>query len=235
MGLIPVREAKKIYLYRDAIEHLLNRVYFGRGHHKHRTGVVVLVTSALPNEGKTTTSKALAEAAVARGLRVLLVDGDLRSFDQIESGSVGLAEVLRGEVAAAEAIRSESSLAVLSSGRSRENPIRLLSLPMAESIFQTVAMNYDLVVVDGPPVLVGGDCWMLSRHVDKTLMVVKWSSTSPTAISAALKQLNTPIDDPNLPKSAACSIVLNMVEKSRRIEDTAMMFEASNYYQQKAR
>ena len=207
LGLIPLRTARPAGLYRDSIEHLLNRIYFGLG------ARTVLVTSALPQEGKTTTAQALANAAMSRGLNVLLVDADLRSVvgrpnDHVQRA--GLSEVLRGEVDASEVLQvvPSSNLSVLPAGRTRENPTHLLSLPRAHEVLQNLSERFDLVIVDGPPVLVGGDCWMLAQHVGRTIMVVKWGSTPVSTISLALKQLGTQV----------AGVVLSMVNPGKSLK-----------------
>ena len=77
-----------------------------------------------------------------------------------------------------------------------------------------MADSFDLVIIDGPPILVGGDCWILSQHADRTIMIVKWGSTSPTMIEAALKQLTSSHYDQRCDPKGAPVIVLNMVERS---------------------
>jgi succinoglycan biosynthesis transport protein ExoP len=233
LALIPFRERKVPTIYRDAIENLLNRLYFGLNARS------VLITSALPGEGKTTTAAALAEAASARGLRVVLIDGDLRSLDQVKRGAPpasGFSEVLRGVSAANEVMQvsAGSSLAVLPSGGRVENPISLLSLPAAQHTFEALSRSFDLIIIDSPPVLVGGDCWMLSQHVDRTVMIVKWRSTSRKCIATALQQLtSSPFGTDSLSKPAS-HIVFNMVDrfKSRRLDnvDSSIFAPAIDQY-----
>ena len=233
LALIPFRERKIPNIYRDAIENLLNRLYFGLQARS------VLITSALPGEGKTTTAAALAEAASARGLRVVLIDGDLRSLDQPKRGAPpasGFSEVLRGVSAANEVMQVSpgSSLAVLPSGGRVENPISLLSLPAVQHTFESLSRSFDLIIIDSPPVLVGGDCWMLSQHVDRTVMIVKWRSTSRKCIATALQQLTLSQFGTDSPSKLGSHIVFNMVDrfKSRRLDnvDSSIFAPAIDQY-----
>jgi capsular exopolysaccharide synthesis family protein len=235
LGMIPTLEPRHAGVNRDAIENLLNRIYFGL------QAKSVLITSALPNEGKTSISKALADAAAARGLNVLLIDGDLRTTrenPEATARQAGFAEVLRGDVEPTTALQpsKDSPLMVMASGITRDNPIRLLSLPAAQHIFKDLEERFDLILIDAPPVMVGGDCWMLARHVDRTVLVVKWASTTEREINHALKLLSDPSHDSRMAPHSVSGIVLNMVDRSKsRKLDTAdsAMFAPSvlRYYQ----
>jgi Mrp family chromosome partitioning ATPase len=186
------------------------------------------------------TARALANAAAARGWRVLLVDADMRSVlsrPKTDATVVGLAEVLRGELDVIHAMRqtSNSALTILPAGRLRDNPIRLLSMKPAQTVFESLADRFDLVIVDGPPVMAGGDCWMLAQHVDQTILISEWAETSPTAIRTALRHLAPPraAADQRAPVEVA-GIVLNQVDprKSQRIDDSdSIIFStAAEYY-----
>ena len=207
LGMIPLRNTND-HNYRDAIENLLNCVYFGLQARS------VLITSALPNEGKSMTSRALAIAAADRGIRVLLIDADMRSV--VTRPTIGFADVLRGEVTTASALQNSprSDLTILSSGKARDNPIRLLSLKPAKDVLERLTKQYELVIIDGPPVLAGGDCWMISQHVEQTILLAKWGVTSPVAIQTALKQIMRYKND-----KLVAGIVLNMVDprKGRKL------------------
>lgn len=232
LGIIPILKSKLPFQHRDAVENTLNRIYFGLG------GKSVLITSALPDEGKTTCAKALAEAAAERGLSVLLVDGDLRSIKPFASGSTertsGLAELLRGETTPDTVMQTVPStgLTVMTSGQLRNNPIRLLSLPNAQNILSDLTSRFELVIIDGPPVMVGGDCWMLAQHVDHTVMVVKWESTPVKVIRAALRQLNVRAFGDRPSATTVAGMILNMVDPMRsrkRANDDSAMFAPSVY------
>ena len=236
IGTLPLRDPGMEDVHRDSVEHLLNRIYFGLGANS------VLVTSSLPKEGKSTISRALADAACERALRVLLIDADLRSvLGRPGTGAtlLGLSEVLRGEVTAQQVMRTEppSNLTFLPAGRLRENPIRLFSLPPARRLLETLAAQFDLVIVDGPPIMAGGDCWMLSQLVRQTVLVVEWNATPAGAIEMAIKQLFGPRErtdaryEDHYPCPASIAgVVLNKVDlsKTRRLgSPESVMFDRS--------
>jgi len=208
LGVLPAKEASYPAIYRDAMENLLNRLYFGHG------GKIILITSALPNEGKTTTARGLAEAGAARGLRVCLIDGDLRTFHRLPAATndPGLSEVLGGEITTEAAlVPAANHLSIMPSGRMRDNPLRLLGLPAAKGMFKQLAEAFDLVLIDSPPAMIGGDAWMLAQHADRVVLVVKWATTPIKVIAQTLKQLGASVSPGgNEPR---CDVVLNMMDR----------------------
>jgi tyrosine-protein kinase Etk/Wzc len=127
---------------------------------------------------------------------VLLVDGDLRSCSlsvraSPKSTTIGLAEVLRGEVTFDSAIRHSSELGVafLPAGSARGNAGHLLGLPSLQSTLATLERVYDLVVIDSPPVLAGVDTWLLGHRAGTTLMLTRWRHTPVKQAALAIKML----------------------------------------------
>jgi capsular exopolysaccharide synthesis family protein len=228
LGVLPAKETKYPTIYRDAVENILNRLYFGRG------GKIILITSAMPNEGKTTTARALAEAGAGRGLRVCLIDGDLRTLRTLPAATndPGLSEVLGGKITTdAALVEAANDLSVISSGLARDNPLRLLSLPAARDMFAKLADAFDLVLIDSPPTMIGGDAWMLTQHADRVVLVVKWAATPTKVIAQALKQLGVSASsDAGKPR---CDVVLNMMDRgaSAKLDEVdGAIFAATNQY-----
>lgn len=156
----------------------------------------VLVTSAVPREGKTTCSRLLGMAAAERGQRVLIVDADLYRSSLTtavgqHAGAAGLADIIRGEVTMNDAtIKHLPNLDIISAGRADRAPIRLLTqLPFDRFMAQAEA-EYDLVILDSPPMLVSSDAGLLASSVEATLLLVRWGHTPASAIKAALRQLS---------------------------------------------
>ena len=149
--------------FESAIEQLLNRLI--RVPNRPRS---ILITSALPQEGKTTTAQALAEAAQSRGMRVILIDADMRSMRVVKhkvSHQIGLSDVLRGEtdVQSVTTRNPNTGVSRVAAGLPRGNPTRLMALPtLGRTIDELTAAN-DLVIIDAPPTLVGGDCEVLAQ------------------------------------------------------------------------
>jgi Mrp family chromosome partitioning ATPase len=119
---------------------------------------------------------------------------------------------------------------VLSSGQVRNNPVRLLA--QSSDLLHELTARFELVIIDGPPVMVGGDCWILSQHVDHTIMLVKWESTPVKAIRTALKQLTTRVFGDERSASTVAGIVLNMIDPQRSrvlANEDSVMFAPSIY------
>ncbi len=198
IGLIPLVARKNRIssrTFEDAVAFTLARVMTPS------KGVVprsLLVTSALPQEGKTKTSIALAAAATARGMRVLLVDGDLRSRSLSAAAGLDrsdrtLIEVLRREISIEEAIHDNAAwgFPVLPTGALATSPMGLLATGEWEGILRRLEQLYDLVVIDSPPVLIAGDTWLMARHADTTVVLSRWGSTPMPTVELAINQLIT--------------------------------------------
>ena len=198
IGLIPLvsrRNRASARAFEDAVAFTLARVTMPS------KGVVprsLLVTSALPQEGKTKTSIALAAAATARGMKVLLVDADIRSRSLSTAAGLDrsdrtLIQVLRREIALEDAIHDNDAwgFPVLPAGALACSPMGLLATGEWEGILRRLEQLYDLVVIDSPPVLVAGDTWLLARHADKTVVLSRWGSTPMPTVELAINQLVT--------------------------------------------
>jgi capsular exopolysaccharide synthesis family protein len=188
-------------MYRDAVEQVFNRLWlFNRPK-------TILITSALPQEGKTTTALSLAQAAAERDLKVLLIDADMRSkrLDREQKvDAIGLGDVLRGQAVVTDVLSRSGNLTVLPAGQPRGLPTRLLALDKFDQIMGQLKLQYDLVILDAPPSFIGGDCWLLSQKVDRTVFIAKWGATTPAQINEAIRK--------QLHQDSLAGVVLNMVE-----------------------
>lgn len=151
----------------------------------------LLMTSALPEEGKTFTTLALACSVAASGRRVLVVEGDLCAPTFTEAlglpPSPGLVAVLRGEVAVGAAVRHTRfpNLDALPAGRAVESSTELL---MGARAAQVVALadDYDLVLIDSPPFGLLADAAALARHADGVLVCARWGRSQVEATAATI-------------------------------------------------
>ncbi len=155
----------------------------------------VLITSAEPEEGKTSVVACLAALKSAAGQRVLVVDADTRRPALAQAFGVtagpGLAEVLTERAKLDEVIIRDPRTGVdlLTAGAAPPDMPRWLEAPGMATMLQALQARYDLVLMDSPPLLVAVDSCVLARVADTTLLVVRWQATRREAVEAAVGQL----------------------------------------------
>jgi capsular exopolysaccharide synthesis family protein len=173
--------------------------------HKARTSSlrVIMVTSASKGEGKTTVATQLAASLARAWKRVLVIDGDLRHpavhklFDTPQEP--GLAEVLRGEVESADAVRATalSRMWVLPAGNGDAHALQALAQDNVRTLLEQLKQQYDFIVIDTPPVLPVTDTLLLGQHVDGMLFAILKDISRAPAIYAAQQKL-APLNVPTL-------------------------------------
>jgi capsular exopolysaccharide synthesis family protein len=174
----------------------------------------VLVTSAVPDEGKTALALTLGRTGAASGQRVLLIDCDLRApsvaTDLGTTCGKGLAELLTSEATINEVVRIDplSGLRFIAAGRGSFDAIELLSSGRMQSIIAAARQVSDTVILDSPPVTLVSDPLALSRVADLTLMVVRWDRTPRSLVAEAMKKLAAA-------KALPTGIVLSQVNLAR--------------------
>ena len=157
---------------------------------------VVLVTSSLPGEGKSTLSVSLAEITARYGQKVVVVDADLRrpTIHRLTAAAAkpGLVDWLLDRVSFDEILQRHAlgGVDVISAGEIPTVPPNLLSSERFKQLLRGLGEQYDLVVIDSAPVLALPDTRVLSMLADKTVFVVRWASTSRRVAAAALQQLD---------------------------------------------
>jgi capsular exopolysaccharide synthesis family protein len=156
----------------------------------------VLVSSATPGEGKSVLAASLGRMVASHGRRVLLIDCDWRSPNLHRlfrcSNQGGLAALLENDTVVLEDIikRDPASGAdVITAGDLAPRLAHQMISGRMQLILETFAKNYDLVVIDSPPVLVGADVLSISRLVDKVVYVVRWGKTRREVAFDGLKQI----------------------------------------------
>ena len=157
---------------------------------------LLLVTSSIPDEGKTTVAISIARSAARSGQRVLLIDADLRNpslaeaigFGPIEQG---LVEVLALGADIAQCIRKDpkSSVLVLPSTNIKSNPHDVLASNRMQRLFEAFKTQFDLIVVDSAPLLPVMDSKLLAPLMDAVLFVVRWERTPREAVIGAAQIL----------------------------------------------
>lgn len=165
--------------------------------------VTLLVTSAKPGEGKSTTALNLALTCARAGERTLLLDADLRRasladvFDAAEP-NVGLVDILRGDMPWQQAvIRTDvPNLNFLPSGDPTGVPIEILGTLELRQLITALSGQFQRVIIDAPAVLGMADCRMLGRTVDAAILVVRCGSQPMLPLRRAkemLEQSRVPI------------------------------------------
>lgn len=156
---------------------------------------VMLVTSAQSAEGKTTTSFATAASLARMGRRVVLVDADLRRPSVHRRFGLpndrGLTDLLTSSdpIASATLATAQENLFVIASGPIPPSPTELVSSPRMEQIVQDLARDYDVVVIDSPPILGLADAPALSALADGVIFVVESDRSRRGSLKTALRRL----------------------------------------------
>ncbi|MDR0181656.1 polysaccharide biosynthesis tyrosine autokinase [Lysobacter sp. UC] len=155
----------------------------------------LLITSAGPSEGKSTSALELAQNIAQLGKRVVLVDADLRGASVHKatglSASKGLSSLLSGACGMNEAVQSwrNGSLSVITSGPLPPNPPELLGSDALPALLAQLREYFDVVVLDGPPILGLADAPLLANHAEATMIVVAAQTTRTDALQAAIRRL----------------------------------------------
>jgi len=156
---------------------------------------VVMITSALKGEGKTSLSGHLAVSLASVGLRTLLVDCDLRSpsihrlFDL--APSPGVAEMLRGEINPTDAVQAtiQDGPWVITAGSSDERTCRLLAMGGLNEAFRGLRNDFDYIIVDSAPILAVADSLLVAEQVDAVLFSILRDVSRIPEVYAAYERL----------------------------------------------
>jgi len=152
---------------------------------------VVLITSAVSGEGKTSLATQLAMSLAHRGRKTVLVDGSLRrpAIGNIFNVPLvpGVSEYLRGEGQLVDLIRSTptTNLSVVTAGRCDRRAVTALAGDAAARLFDELRGQYDFIIVDGSPILPLADTRFISQHVDIALLSVVRDLSQITKVSQA--------------------------------------------------
>jgi capsular exopolysaccharide synthesis family protein len=157
--------------------------------------LAILVTSAMPGEGKSTFVSSLARVVARSGLRVLLIDADLRRASASDILGVpcegGLEAVIAGGKAFADTIYKdeESGLDILPCRRTRNNPLDILSAAGMSDLLSLIRREYQVVFIDSPPVAAVPDALALAPLVDSTIFLIRWNSTPRDLVISCINRL----------------------------------------------
>jgi succinoglycan biosynthesis transport protein ExoP len=173
------------------------------------THKIIVITSSIPGEGKSTVSANLA-FALGQVEKVLLIDADLRrptlakSF-QFPVGTPGLANLIANTAKLEECVQEVNGISMLSAGTVPPNPLELLSSQRFAKVIDYLKSKYDRIIIDSPPTQAVSDAIVLSTFANSLIYVIKSDSTAIPLVEKGVGQLlqnNAPVK----------GIVLNQVD-----------------------
>ncbi len=173
---------------------------------------VIMLTSSIPGEGKTTMALALTQSFASLNKRTLLIEGDLRRlvFSEYFSASdynQGLVSVLAGETKLANATRhiDEVGTDILVGEKFEANVADLFSSERFAQLISEARAEYDVIVIDTPPVLVVPEARTIAGQADALLFAVHWDSTDQSQVAERLRMLESVDQRPT-------GLVLNQID-----------------------
>ena len=193
---------------------------------------IIMSTSSVPGEGKTTQSIALAQNFAGLGAKVLLIEGDLRRrvLDEYfgHDQKQGFLSVISGEVPLEKAIVHDATLKadILYGEQSTINAADLFSSNTFSDFIKGLREHYDHIIIDTPPVLAVPDARVIGQLVDAVIYTVKWDSTPHRQVLDGLKSLQSV-------NVRVSGLVLNQVDgnKMKRYGYADSYGDYSSYYQ----
>jgi capsular exopolysaccharide synthesis family protein len=156
---------------------------------------VVVVSSSVPKEGKSTISANLAFAMSQLGHKVLLIDADLRKPNQNKiwkvANEIGLSNVIKGQSNLDSAlIEITPNLHLITAGKETKNPSKIIGSSQMPKLIDQVAQEYDFVVIDTPPLTVSADATILGKLATGILFVVRPGVADTDSVSIAKNVLD---------------------------------------------
>jgi capsular exopolysaccharide synthesis family protein len=183
---------KPLSSFAESFRHLRTSIQYCRGAERVQ---IVALTSAFPDEGKTTTAICLGRAAALQGAKVLVIDCDLRNRNihhlfETET-TLGLLQVLNGEATleVAVAVDKASGAHFLPLAKGPRTPKDVFSSLAMDQLLASVRNQYDFVILDTAPLLPVADTRVLAPKADALILLAHWRRTPIHAIRSALKQL----------------------------------------------
>lgn len=158
---------------------------------------VILLSSSVPGEGKTTMSISLAQNLSGLDKRVLLIEADIRrrTFQQYfqDSPKGGLVSAVVGATSIEDSVLRDPTIGVdiLMGEKSTVNAADLFSSERFRDFMAQARSYYDTIIIDTPPVLVVPDARVIGQHADAVVYVVKWDSTNALQVQDGLRQLSS--------------------------------------------
>jgi succinoglycan biosynthesis transport protein ExoP len=207
MGLTPIAEAaegklltdyileKPLSSYAESIRAIRAAIHFSNVDEPPK---VIMVTSALPGEGKTFFSASLARILAMSGAKVVLLEADMRrpmmaDMLRLDKNKPDLAMVLAHTAKFEDAIQRDASGADVIIARSNTpHPQDLLGSRQMHLLVEIMRVKYDMVIIDTPPVMALSDATIVAANAaDATIFTVRWASTPREVVGECLARLKT--------------------------------------------
>ncbi|AEF44693.1 capsular exopolysaccharide family [Serratia sp. AS12] len=175
----------------EAIRSLRTSLHFAMMEAKNN---VLMISGASPNIGKTFVSINLAAVISQTGQKVLVIDADMRKGYSHSllgfEGNNGLSDILSGKIEIEKAIKKTeiSGMDFISRGQVPPNPAELLMTSRFETLISWATENYDLVLIDTPPILAVTDAAIIGHHVGTSLMVARFAMNTVKEIEVSMRR-----------------------------------------------
>ncbi|HGY6107799.1 TPA: polysaccharide biosynthesis tyrosine autokinase [Escherichia coli] len=175
----------------EAIRSLRTSLHFAMMESKNN---ILMISGASPNAGKTFVSTNLAATIAMTGKKVLFIDSDLRKgyvHKMLGSKNVkGLSDILSGQAKVESIIErvSEGDFDYICRGQTPPNPAELLMHPRFKELLSWASQNYELVIVDTPPILAVTDAAIIGKYAGTTLLVARFEANTAKEIAASIKR-----------------------------------------------
>lgn len=175
----------------EAIRSLRTSLHFAMMESKNN---ILMISGASPNAGKTFVSTNLAATIAMTGKKVLFIDSDLRKgYVHKMSGSKnvkGLSDILSGQAKVESIIErvSEGDFDYICRGQTPPNPAELLMHPRFKELLSWASQNYELVIVDTPPILAVTDAAIIGKYAGTTLLVARFEANTAKEIAVSIKR-----------------------------------------------
>lgn len=195
-GLVPYILANPTSAFAEAFRNLRTSIQMSS---PDKAAQVIMLTSSVPGEGKTTNSIALANSFIGVGKRVILVEGDIRRqtllnyFKANQFGHDGILSALGNLDLLPEYIRNdpETGIDLLLGEKSSVNSGDIFSSKQFHSLIERLRGEYDIILIDTPPVMAVPDARIIGQIADAVVFNVAWNRTSRQLVSSALGELYT--------------------------------------------
>ncbi len=181
----------KVHMYAEALRTLRTNLAVLNGG---QLPGAVMVTSSVPDEGKTSTVLAAAAQAADAGRRIVVVECDFRNATfatrvGADPRAPGLAQYLQGTAALSEVIghNAATKVSYITAGGLPHQPADALASPAMADLLAALRQQFDAVVLDTPPLLAVADATVLMRAVDAVVYLVRWEKTQRTQVLAGLR------------------------------------------------